>query len=314
MTELTKLELESRIVDALDALPEHAYAVALYVAVRDLEFMYDEWMSDRVRDLTERTAGCLRLRAMGETGPGSTLADEWASVCDDDDEDGPSGYGTMMIVFAEIARGISAPEHPREELQYLGAAVGAFPTIAGLWAPVILVNPQIPADETEYGVRMLRRLESAVPTIRNLAARGVDPETVRSDHLPPAPEPPVLRAEPTLEQHCVIAVAQEEGALAGLVPEFVGQMRWAMLGERSSVTDLSAETARTVVTRLEPVVEQMVADGRVHLCEPAGAAGELRRLTGRSIRQALADPDAWLTCDGAHRRVHLVTTDRGKQT
>jgi hypothetical protein len=111
-----------------------------------------------------------------------------------------------------------------------------------------------------------------------------------------------------------MAVAREEGTLAGLVPEFVGQLRWGMLGERSAVTDLSAETARTVVTRLEPVVEQMVADGRVHLCEPAGAAGELHRLTGQSIGQALADPDAWLTYDGAHRRVHLVTTDRGKQS
>jgi hypothetical protein len=306
MAELTKLELESTVHRDLATLDDDAYAAALYVVARDLAFMYDEYLSERVRDLTGRTVRHLRQRATGAVGPESGLADEWEAVCVGDDEDGPSGCRSMMLTFREAVDGVRA----REELDHLTGAVGGFPTVADLWATLRLDNPDAPADETEYGVRMLRRLESALPTIAALTVRGLDPETIRSEHLPPPPQPPNLLTAPTLEQYCIALVGTDQGTLADLVLEFVASLRWAMMGQRSPVTELPAAAARAAVTRLRPLVEQLAAEGRLELYEPTGAAGELRRVAGRSIGQALADPAAWQAHgDGAPCMVHLLTTD-----
>lgn len=308
MAELTKLELESTVHRDLATLDDDAYAAALYVVARDLAFMYDEYLSERVRDLTGRTVRHLRQRATGVVGPESGLADEWEAVCVGDDEDGPSGCLSMMLTFREAVDGVRA----REELDHLTGAVGGFPTVADLWATLRLDNPDAPADETEYGVRMLRRLESALPTIAELTAQGLDPETIRSEYLPPPPHLPNLLTAPTLEQHCVTRVATDKGTLAELALEFVVSSRWAMMGRRSPVTELPAEAERVAVSRLRPLVEQLVAEGRLALYEPAGSTGELRRLTGQSIGQSLADPSAWSNRDGsAHRTVYLRTIDLG---
>ncbi|BCJ37101.1 hypothetical protein Athai_46040 [Actinocatenispora thailandica] len=310
MVESTKHELEMQVHGALAGLDDEAYAAALYVAARDLAFMYDGYMSDRVRDLTRRTVRCLQQPTAGDETLRSALADEWEAVYADDDEDGPAGYSTMMLTFMDAVGGIRA----RDELEYLTSALGDFPTIAGVWAPVRLDDPEVPADETEYGVRMLRRLGAAVPAIAELTAHGLDPETIRSGHLPPPPEPPNLRTVPTLEQHCITLVAEQRGTLAGLVLEFVASFRWAMLGQRLPVTELATDAERAAVARLRPVVEQLAVEGRLELYRLVEITGEQRRLTGESIGPALADPKVWSNRDGGTgHAVRILPAERSSR-